>query len=498
MKLIRSTKILSHQQWIVISILVFSFLVRAVLIFRGGQFYFSDEGRYQISRDVAELMVKGNFQDALAQLTTTPEHLGFKVLGLVPAMAENILGTSRILPALFFSLFSVLNLYLIYKLSQRAGASFQESVLALLLATASHSLLYYVRHLMPYDMAMSLGLLALYVGLAEKATIKTSITCGILALLCFVTYNGYWSLAGFAMSVHVLKDSRIDFGLVRRALWTAIGFTIPLGLLFALFRVSGINLFSEYSKFAKTIDQGSYTEGWSLPFEYFWHSEHAIILILGGLSLWVIVNLFRSRNKYTGVWVAGLTVIYLCLLIPSVFLHSFVVYARLARQMLPFIILLSATGLTEIEQHSKPFIKWLILAAILFQGVWNFATSYRLSYPREFVAQIQADFHDFEFSTKRMAFGAPLVCQNNGYVIENVKYFLTPPEAIPQIKGELLRSALHPVNFLPYQYEGYTLDQRQRFRRQEITMEFYQVGNEFALETNPVESPIKNCMVNEK
>ena len=496
MKLIRSKNILSHQQWIVISILLLSFLLRAILIFRGGQFYFSDEGRYQISRNAAEFMLKGNFRDALAQLIMTPEHLGFKIIGLVPAMAENILGASRILPALFFSLFSVLNLYLIYKLSQRAGAPFHESVLALLLATASHSLLYYARHLMPYDMAMSLGLLALYVGLAEKATIKTSITCGILALFCFVTYNGYWSLAGFAMAVHILKGSRINFELVHRALRTALGFTIPLGLLFALFRVSGTNLFSEYSKFAKTIDQGSYTEGWSLPFEYFWHSEHASILILSGLSLWAIVNLFRSKKKYARVWVAGLTVIYLCLLIPSMFLHSFVVYGRLARQILPFIILLAATGLTDIEQHSKPFIKWLFLAAILFQGVWNFTTSYRLSYPREFVAQIQADFHDFEFSTKRLAFGAPFVCQNNGYVIENVKYFLTPPETIPQIKGELLRSAFHPVNFLPYQYEGYTPDQRQGFRRQEIRMEFYQVGNAF--EANPLQSSIKNCMVNEK
>ena len=158
-------------------------------------------------------------------------------------------------------------------------------------------------------MAMSLGLLGLYVGLAEKATIKTSVTCGVLALLCFVTYNGYWSLAGFAMIVHVIRNARVNFELVRRALWTAIGFMIPLALLFLLLRVSGINLFSEYGKFAKTIDQGSYMEGWSLPFEYFWHSEHAIILILGGLSLWAIVNLFRRRNKYTGVWVAGLVVI---------------------------------------------------------------------------------------------------------------------------------------------------------------------------------------------
>jgi hypothetical protein len=341
-------------------------------------------------------------------------------------------------------------------------------------------------------------LLALYVGLAEKATIKTSMNCGILALLCFVTYNGYWSLAGFAMIVHVIRKGRVDFELVRRALWTATGFVIPLVLLFLLFRASGINLFSEYSKFAKTIDQGSYMEGWSLPFEYFWHSEHALILILGGLSVWTLGNLFRSRNQYTGVWAAGLTVIYLCLLIPSVFLHSFVVYGRLARQMLPFLILLSATGITEIEQHSKPLVKWLILLAVLVHGAWNFTMSYRLSYPREFVAKIQSDFHDFEFSTKRMAFGAPLVCQNNGYAIENVKYFLTPPETIPQIKGELLRSAFHPINFLPYQYEGYTLEQRQGFREKEIRMGFYRVGNEFALDTNQVQSPVKNCMVNEK
>src|SRR5690349_4837160 len=136
MKSIRSKNILSRQQWIVISILGFSFLLRASLIFRGGQFYFSDEGRYQISRDAAELIRNGNFHEALVQLTVTPEHLGFKVLGLVPAIAETIIGASRVLPALFFSFFSLLNLYLIYKLSQRAGASSKEALLALLLAAA--------------------------------------------------------------------------------------------------------------------------------------------------------------------------------------------------------------------------------------------------------------------------------------------------------------------------------------------------------------------------
>jgi hypothetical protein len=75
--------------------------------------------------------------------------------------------------------------------------------------------------------------------------------------------------------------------------------------------------------------------------------------------------------------------------------------------------------------------------------------------------------------------------------MENAKYFLTASETHPNIKGTALLSASHPVNFLPYQYEGFIPGQRQQFRERMLQMTFYKLDAEADL-TN-----IKNCLIKE-
>jgi hypothetical protein len=114
------------------------------------------------------------------------------------------------------------------------------------------------------------------------------------------------------------------------------------------------------------------------------------------------------------------------------------------------------------------------------------------------VAEAQARFPTFEFSSKRLAFGAPVICQNNGYIMESAKYYVTPPESIPQVQGQLLLSVPHPENFLPYQYDGDPPAIRQVFRIQKLRMNFYEVDEQFMSETNPAWMAIKSCVVHEK
>jgi hypothetical protein len=140
----------------------------------------------------------------------------------------------------------------------------------------------------------------------------------------------------------------------------------------------------------------------------------------------------------------------------------------------------------------------MILAIVFLQAAWNFSESYNLAYPREFVAEAQAKFPTFEFSSKRFAFGAPVICQNNGYIMESAKYYVTPPETVPLVKGQLLMSASHPSNFLPYEYDGDTPDTRQIFQTLKLRMNFYKVEQTFMSETNPAWTSIKNCMTSEK
>ena len=494
-----NTSVRRNHTRIVIIVLLISLLLRWTLILRGGQYYISDETRYEVSRDAARFLLQGQVGDALRQFTISPEHLLFKLVGIVPALMEPLLGTSLALPALFFSFFSALNLYLIFLLAQRSAGSSSEAVYALLLAASCLSLLYYSRHLFPYDMAMSFGLLALYVALLPYPSDQTSLLCGALSFLCFIAYNGYWPLAGFAMLANVLTNHEKMTSMMRKAAFTALGFLGPLALLIAAMLWSGTDMISAYRLFATSITQGSFEEGWSLPFEYFWHTEYVVILILGALAVIAIFGHVRHPRRDTMLWLGGIVFIYLCLLIPSVFLHYFVVYGRLARQMIPFLVLLSAQGLVQLE-HRPVFgarISALILILAFIQAGWNFARAYGLTYPREFVALAQSKYSPFEFSSKRLAFGAPVICQNNGYIMQNAKYYVTPPEAVPQVQGELLLSDSHPLNFLPYQYDGYPPAIRQIFRKLKLRMSFYQVDEQFMSEANPAWTSIKNCVVRE-
>jgi hypothetical protein len=479
---------------IAVLILSVSMLLRWLLIFQGGQYYFSDEQRYQTSQQMTELLLEGKARDASLLLFSSPEHLGYKVIGIIPALLEQILGPSLVLPAMFFSLFSVLNLYLIFLLSRRVGASTSEALWTLSFAALSQCLFFYVRHFMPYDVAMTFGLLALYVGLIQKPDPGTSAVCGVLSLICFIAYNGSWTLALLAMLVHLFHTRTTITDIFRKIVLVGLGFLLPLLALLVISAQLGVNLLQEYRRFAGTVTQGSFEEGWTLAFAYFWHAEHFLFVVLGCLASYALL---KGRNRKAAIlWGSCVVFIYLCLALPSVFLHSFVVYGRLVRQIMPFLILLAANGLTAISQpiQSGPKITLAVLLVVLVQAAWNFNITFRVAFPRDVVRKVQSQHADFNFSPKRFAFGAPEICENNGYAMQNAKYFLDVPQVEQAIPGQILLSAFHPVNFLPYQYEGYTPEQRQAFRQAQLRMVFYKLDPKVAAGEDLKKIGIMSCL----
>ena len=105
-----------NEYYYVISVLFISGILRWILILRGGQFYFPDESRYGIAQDAMVLFLEGKVKTAIITLVGELAHIGFKVTALIPALFENLLETTLILPAVFFSFFSIFNLLLIWKI----------------------------------------------------------------------------------------------------------------------------------------------------------------------------------------------------------------------------------------------------------------------------------------------------------------------------------------------------------------------------------------------
>lgn len=474
-------KTLFKKHYFVITTLLISGILRWILIIKGGQFYFSDESRYGITQDAMVLLLEGKVRTALLTLVDELAHVGFKLTALIPAFFENIFDTTLALPAIFFSFFSILNLLLIWKIALKAGASIGVANYALLIAACSQVLLYYSRHIFPYDQAMFFGLLALYIALGDNAKPIVSILCGALSFLCLVTYNGYWAIAAFPMIVSIFNGTKEKHWIVKRPAFLALGFLTPLAILLMVCFVIGKDFFSDYGVYLQKIVQGSFSEGWSLPFEYFWYAEHGFIVIVGLFSLVALILFLKDRNRYLYIAIGGTLFIYLCLAIPSNILHIFVVYARTARQLLPFLILLTAYGLAALQSW-KPGSRWLaniIVAAILVQAAWNYQLSSKIVYPREFIQDIQQQYPEFEVSSKMMRFYSPLICQHQGFLLLNFHYIYNWSKTPTDIRGELLLQAPHPVKFQPHLYEGYTPEERRAIRKENFEMAFYKLDADY-------------------
>ena len=472
-------KFSSPRNWYVIILMTLSVLIRWVLIFKGGSYFFIDESRYLDSQSIATAIVQNNFAQALADATNGVAHLGFRILGAIPALGEILLHLPAETPAIFFSLFSVFNLYLIWKIAQRIGMSDSKANFALFLATASHSMIYFSRHLLPYDTALFFGLSALYVGLDNRQILKTSFIAGCLSFLCFITYNGYWALAGFATIFPVLQFvGKKEF--LQKALFTLAGFAAPLIFLAILMSAYDVNIFSDYINFAQTVNQGSYTEGWKLPIEYLWNAEHTMFVFLVIFSLYTVLDISRDNLKQTAISLGGIVSIYLCLAVPSSIFHSFVVYGRLSRQLVPFLVLAATQGFFMLmnKTMANRYFAIAIVVLICIQAIINYRGSYEIIYPREFIKIAEGNYPPFKMSLKKTNLGAPAICKYQNFIVTNAKYIYPIPEALPDIDGIPLISVPHPINFLPYQYEGYTPEERQIIQDKQPKMELYQVHDE--------------------
>ena len=427
--------------------------LRAFLIFRGGQNYWPDEIRYQRSREAAAAISRGDRAAARLALTHG-DHLLFGVLGIVPASLEPLTGDDPRVPALFFALFSVASLAALAGVTRRLGESEAVALLSAALFALSTTQLYDARHLLPYDASMALGLAALHAGLATSRPARASAACGVLAAAAFLTYNGYWLLAAVAMLVTVLRPPRSPAACLRRAVVTGGAFAATTAAI-AVVVSGGVRAYAgAASAFARTATQGDFGEGWSLPFAYLWHAEHGLALLWALCLLRAIVRLARGdRNEALGAGVAGTVAIYAGLVVASVVLHRLVVYGRQVRQLVPFLCLISAVALDRtFSAAPRRRLAYVAGAVLLAQAVANFATPLRQVFPAEF---------------RRMAARIPV---HGSPRLEFVGHIYPVPFVPPPVAGTVLLERPHPLEYLPYQYEGYTPRQRAALRMTDIHM----------------------------
>lgn len=451
-----------HRRNLLIILLV-ALGLRIYLVLAGGQFFWPDEERYFIARSAANELLDGDLWGTFYFLHSA-EHFLFKVIAVAPAVLEKLFGENDSIPALFFSIFSVLNLWLVGRIARALGANERESLLATLLLGLASTYFYYTRHLLPYDMAMSFGLGAIWMAVRRPVRTSDSILCGLLALAALLTYNGYWVMASFGLLAHFAL--RASAGRKRQLVLSTLSvaaFAAPTALLLVVSNIFAPKpLDEQFLSFTETIIQGDFSEGWSLPFEYLWHAEHLLLVFWIGaaaVSAWLLWE--GERNSRILLGLSGILFSYTSLVFVSMVLEKFVVYGRLARQLVPFLCILGAFALERMWASGKRGRRasLILITVLAIQTGFNFYTPLVQKFPtsfREEVRHIRKDLEPGEF------------------IFVNV-HFIHPDTLAEAPQDRPRRTVLirpHPLEYLPYQYEGYTPEKREYLRSTDIRMKF--------------------------
>jgi len=220
--------------------------------------------------------------------------------------------------------------------------------------------------------------------------------------------------------------------------------------------VFGRALVLETASFARTVTQGTFSEGWSLPFAYFWHAEH-LLAVLWLLAVIGATLAATRQARGTDIALAAVAFVYGALVLASVGLHWFVVYGRLARPLVPFLCLLTARQIYQLQADqklSRTAIKALGLG-IAVQAAWNLSLPFSQAFPDTFRERAVAITAGFDPQRTDLLYA---------------DHIHPTPSPSPERSHRELARTRHPLQYLPYQYEGFTPEQRAALRSVDISM----------------------------
>lgn len=468
-------------------LLLIAALLRGWIAWSGGQFFTPDESRYAVSREAAGLILQGKIREGLTLPLATGEHPLFKLAGILPALVEAKAGADPAIPAFFFSLFSELNLVLIWLCARRLGLTVAEQVWTVLLATCSVALFFYGRHLYPYDLSLSLCLLAFFTGLKPAAGPGRLTGVGLLAGAAFLAYLAYWLMAGVVMALCVLYQAGGWRRLPARALLVGGGFVATLGALWLLDQWGGGRLVTNTGNFSGLIYDPNFGNSYWIGWEYLFRAEEcrAVIFLCGvGWAAWSLIKdpAQRSWQSPIGIGLAGVAALYLAMIVGAEILNRAVVTGRVMRVELPFFCILGGIAMARLSTWSGGTRRWLpavLAVAIIGSAIPSFLTVLRQEFPGDFKNRGLA-------LMKQIPSAAP----GSYHRFVNVDHYLYEPETLSGEPAETLLAADHPYQFRPYLYEGFSprkrqqrseLDQRMRLVRMEIPRALQVTGEPYGM-----------------
>ena len=454
------------RQWLV-AILLVSVGLRVWLAAGGGQGYWPDENRYHISRLVVAAATEGHWREATGHLLGAADHIFFRFIGLVPATLERLLFPANAVPtgfaAGFFGLFAVGAIALVWLIAREETKDEPTASWCAFFYAGCVTGFFFTRHYFPYDPAICVLLLGWWLGLRSRSPFQHWRT-GVVVGLGYLTYNAYWNLGAVILIFHVLRP-RPDSSPVARGLWAALGLATPIIMIFAVAHGLGHDLLASAREFSKTVTQGGFGQGWRFIPTYFATAEGVyggLLALLAGAGL--VAGIRQGATRLACLWPAMAGALALELVFFSDIVPRFALSGRMIKPLAVFLALSAglAAGRFRLHQFRAPALGLGLLAAGL--AAWNFRTPLTLTFPQDFRIAAQTVIA----AERARDPDAPLQMYYADFMhlARFIRHY--PPHTV-------LLQRMHPLQYRPYQFEGFDAPTRQGFQTNDFSMRLVRI-----------------------
>jgi len=234
----------------------------------------------------------------------------------------------------------------------------------------------YLRHLVPYDLALCAGMAAIWLAVTRRPTAWLAMCVGLLAGALPAIYAGYYLLSAVVGAVAVGLAWRQDGAraALRTAVVSAAGVVIMLAAFEGLFRAGGVSFIGISRTLGQTITLGSFEEGWTFLPEYLVRVEGpAGVLLLVGAAVYLCRTAVRLRSGARPIdWlVLPAVAAWMAQAVLSAHLHRIVLYGRLIHPWMPFLAWMLADSLSALghAQARKIASIAVVVAALIGWGM---------------------------------------------------------------------------------------------------------------------------------
>jgi hypothetical protein len=290
-----------------------------------------------------------------------------------------------IVPGFFNILFSLANLFIIYKILLSLGFEKQLALLGILIYGGFSCTNIYTRHILPYENSYFFHLIALYLLVKDVPNNKRILLAGLFFTLGHATYFGFFMMLfvlGLYLSLQVYSQGFKklvfkQFLLIVPLIIYIVGFDI-------LSRIYFHDSYIEYTlRFSKTIYQGSYDEALIYAFLYlfkvesWWGLSFILAFLLGAGLLF-----FQKNHKNLKLFIFVFLMAYVLFGLNALLFEGMVLYGRVFRMYyLP--ILTGALFLLSYLPKKQLTISYAIIAILSLGNYYRVVNDLnQLAYPR--------------------------------------------------------------------------------------------------------------------